>query len=78
MSAVDCSNLCLFLLACRAIVDELNYSISQIDPKKTIHVGGFRLKPDGSLTDKKVATSVNHVAKVGIIPKCAPLDQNIS
>lgn len=56
MSAVDCSNLCLFFLACRAIVDELNYSISQIDPKKTINVGAFRLKPDGSLTDKKVAT----------------------
>ncbi|XP_029498552.2 protein canopy-1-like [Oncorhynchus nerka] len=44
----------LYCSACRAIVDELNYSISQIDPKKTIHVGGFRLNPDGSLTDKKV------------------------
>uniref|UniRef100_A0A8C7UT35 Canopy FGF signaling regulator 1 n=1 Tax=Oncorhynchus mykiss TaxID=8022 RepID=A0A8C7UT35_ONCMY len=44
----------LYCSACRAIVDELNYSISQIDPKKTINVGAFRLKPDGSLTDKKV------------------------
>uniref|UniRef100_A0AAZ3RXH7 DUF3456 domain-containing protein n=1 Tax=Oncorhynchus tshawytscha TaxID=74940 RepID=A0AAZ3RXH7_ONCTS len=44
----------LYCSACRAIVDELNYSISQIDPKKTINMGAFRLKPDGSLTDKKV------------------------
>lgn len=44
----------LSFLACVAIAEELNYSISQTDPKKTIHVGGFRLKPDGSLTDKKV------------------------
>ncbi|KAJ8012046.1 hypothetical protein DPEC_G00064620 [Dallia pectoralis] len=44
----------LYCSACRAVVDELNYSISQIDPKKTVQVGGFRLNPDGSLTDKKV------------------------
>lgn len=44
----------LSFLACVAIAEELNYSISQTDPKKMIHVGGFRLKPDGSLTDKKV------------------------
>ncbi|XP_062385040.1 protein canopy-1 [Sardina pilchardus] len=44
----------LYCSACMAIADELNYSISQTDPKKTIDVGGFRLKPDGSLTDKKV------------------------
>lgn len=42
-----------------AIADEINYSISQTDPKKMIHVGGFRLKPDGSLADKKVRVSVN-------------------
>lgn len=40
-----------------AIADELNYSISQTDPKKTIDVGGFRMQPDGSLTDKKVCQS---------------------
>ncbi|NP_001034586.1 protein canopy-1 precursor [Danio rerio] len=44
----------LYCSACMAIADEINYSISQTDPKKMIHVGGFRLKPDGSLTDKKV------------------------
>ncbi|XP_026170021.1 protein canopy-1 [Mastacembelus armatus] len=44
----------LYCSACKAIVDELNYSISQVDPKKTINVGSFRLNPDGSMTDKKV------------------------
>ncbi|TSN21215.1 Protein canopy-1 [Bagarius yarrelli] len=43
----------LYCSVCLAIVEELEYSISQIDPKKTIDVGGFRLNPDGSLTDKK-------------------------
>ncbi|XP_042574312.1 protein canopy-1 isoform X2 [Cyprinus carpio] len=44
----------LYCSACMAIAEEMNYSVSQTDPKKTIHVGGFRLKPDGSLMDKKV------------------------
>ncbi|KAK1790184.1 hypothetical protein P4O66_014100 [Electrophorus voltai] len=47
----------LYCSACMAIADELNYSISKIDPKKTVHVGGFRLNPDGTLTDKKI---INH------------------
>lgn len=32
----------------------MNYSISQVDPKQTIHVGSFRLNPDGTMQDKKV------------------------
>ncbi|XP_026857053.2 protein canopy-1 isoform X3 [Electrophorus electricus] len=49
-----------------AIADELNYSISKIDPKKTVHVGGFRLNPDGTLTDKKVplARSETHLSEL--------------
>ncbi|KAL2097409.1 hypothetical protein ACEWY4_006616 [Coilia grayii] len=56
----------LYCSACMAIADELNYSISQTDPKKTIHVGGFRLKPDGSLSDKKVpfARSETHLTEL--------------
>ncbi|KAM9439917.1 protein canopy-1 [Clarias gariepinus] len=56
----------LYCSACKAIADELKYSISQIDPKKTIHVGGFRLNPDGSLTDKKVplARSETHLSEL--------------
>lgn len=44
----------LYCSACRAIADELSYSINQVDPKKMINVGGFRLSADGTLKDKKV------------------------
>lgn len=60
--------------ACLAIADELNYSISQTDPKKTIHVGGFRLQPDGSLTDKKVCHEVKLTSAqmgIGFMPTSA-------
>ncbi|XP_045907957.1 protein canopy-1 isoform X1 [Micropterus dolomieu] len=53
----------LYCSACKAIVDELNFSISQVDPKKTINVGSFRLNPDGTMEDKKVplARSETHL-----------------
>lgn len=35
-------------------MDELKYSVSRVDPKKTINVGSFRLSPDGTIKDKKV------------------------
>ncbi|XP_023660494.2 protein canopy-1 [Paramormyrops kingsleyae] len=56
----------LYCSACRALADELNYSISRVDPKKTIHVGSFRLNPDGSLDDKKVplARSETHLTEL--------------
>ncbi|XP_074543930.1 protein canopy-1 isoform X2 [Halichoeres trimaculatus] len=56
----------LYCSACRAIVDELNYSISQVDPKKIINVGGFRINPDGTMTDKKVplARSQTHLSEL--------------
>ncbi|TRY99676.1 hypothetical protein DNTS_027996 [Danionella cerebrum] len=47
----------LYCSACKAIADEMNYSISQTDPKMMINVGGFRLKPDGTMMDKKMAAS---------------------
>ncbi|XP_075055700.1 protein canopy homolog 2 [Mixophyes fleayi] len=34
--------------ACRALVDELEWEIAQVDPKKTIQKGSFRINPDGS------------------------------
>ncbi|KAI7790449.1 canopy-like protein 2 precursor [Triplophysa rosa] len=34
--------------ACRALVDEMEWAISQIDPKKMIQTGSFRINPDGS------------------------------
>ncbi|KAM4556720.1 protein canopy-1 [Fundulus diaphanus] len=56
----------LYCSACKAILDELNYSISQVDPKKTINVGSFRLNPDGTITDKKVpfARSETHLSEL--------------
>uniref|UniRef100_A0A3P9CEE9 Canopy FGF signaling regulator 1 n=1 Tax=Maylandia zebra TaxID=106582 RepID=A0A3P9CEE9_9CICH len=56
----------LYCSACKAIVDELNHSISQVDPKKTINVGSFRLNPDGTMKDKKVpfARSETHLSEL--------------
>ncbi|XP_056276809.1 protein canopy-1 [Pseudoliparis swirei] len=56
----------LYCSACKAIVDELNYSISQVDPKKTINVGGFRLNTDGTMRDRKVplARSESHLSEL--------------
>ncbi|GAB1295697.1 Protein canopy homolog 2 [Apodemus speciosus] len=34
--------------ACRALVDELEWEIARVDPKKTIQMGSFRINPDGS------------------------------
>ncbi|KAH0505527.1 PAB-dependent poly(A)-specific ribonuclease subunit PAN2 [Microtus ochrogaster] len=33
---------------CRALVDELEWEIARVDPKKTIQMGSFRINPDGS------------------------------
>ncbi|XP_054625485.1 protein canopy-1 [Dunckerocampus dactyliophorus] len=59
-------NQVLYCSACHAIVDELNHSISLVDPKKTINVGSFRLKPDGSMKDRKVplARSETHLSEL--------------
>lgn len=56
----------LYCSACMAIADELNFSISQIDPKKTVQVGGFRLNPDGTLQEKTVplAKSETHLSEL--------------
>ncbi|NXX80304.1 CNPY2 protein, partial [Urocolius indicus] len=34
--------------ACRALVDELEWEIARVDPRKTIQMGSFRINPDGS------------------------------
>ncbi|XP_063997228.1 protein canopy homolog 2 isoform X1 [Pogoniulus pusillus] len=34
--------------ACRALVDELEWEIAQVDPRRTLQVGSFRINPDGS------------------------------
>ncbi|KAL0978231.1 hypothetical protein UPYG_G00167760 [Umbra pygmaea] len=40
--------------ACRAMVDEMEWAISQVDPKKMIQTGSFRINPDGSQSVREV------------------------
>jgi len=40
--------------ACRALVDEMEWAISQVDPRKMIQMGSFRINPDGSQSVKEV------------------------
>ncbi|XP_045561681.1 protein canopy homolog 2 isoform X1 [Salmo salar] len=40
--------------ACRAMVDEMEWAISQVDPNKMIQTGSFRIKPDGSQSIREV------------------------
>lgn len=49
----DCVCVCA-LTACRALVDELEWAIAQVDPKKMIKTGSFRINPDGSQSTKDV------------------------
>ncbi|XP_066544259.1 protein canopy-1 isoform X2 [Amia ocellicauda] len=66
LSAEGKKDAVLYCSACRAIVDELSYSIKQVDPKKTINIGSFRLNPDGSMKDQKVplARSETHLTEL--------------
>ncbi|KAL4227969.1 Protein canopy 2 [Mactra antiquata] len=51
---------------CRAVVDEVNYSISKVDPKKTIQVGSFRVDSRGNqgTYEKPYARSEVHLIEV--------------
>uniref|UniRef100_A0AAZ3SWT9 Saposin B-type domain-containing protein n=2 Tax=Oncorhynchus tshawytscha TaxID=74940 RepID=A0AAZ3SWT9_ONCTS len=40
--------------ACRAMVDEMEWAISQVDPNKMIQTGSFRINPDGSQSIREV------------------------
>ncbi|KAG8452408.1 hypothetical protein GDO86_004275 [Hymenochirus boettgeri] len=52
--------------ACRALVDELEWEITQVDPKKTIQKGSFRINPDGtqSITEVPYARSEAHLMEL--------------
>uniref|UniRef100_UPI00358E2EBE protein canopy homolog 2-like isoform X1 n=1 Tax=Myxine glutinosa TaxID=7769 RepID=UPI00358E2EBE len=56
----------LYCGACRALVDELSWAVEQVDPKKTIQVGSFRINPDGSQTIAEVpyARSETHLLEL--------------
>ncbi|KAM9320594.1 protein canopy homolog 2 [Gastrophryne carolinensis] len=49
--------------ACRALVDEMEWEISQVNPKKTIQKESFRINPDGSqsVTEVPFARSETHL-----------------
>ncbi|XP_043920717.1 protein canopy homolog 1 [Protopterus annectens] len=59
-------DLLLYCGACKALVSELEYDISKLDPKKTIQVGSFRLNPDGTQTRKEIplARSETHLTEL--------------
>ncbi|KAJ8304958.1 hypothetical protein KUTeg_018541 [Tegillarca granosa] len=38
----------LYCAVCRAMVDEVNYAISKVDPKKKVQVGSFRVDSKGN------------------------------
>ncbi|XP_013393351.1 protein canopy homolog 2 [Lingula anatina] len=40
--------------ACRVIVDEVNWAISQEDPKKKVQVGSFRVDPNGNQGTREI------------------------
>ncbi|KAK2821676.1 hypothetical protein Q7C36_021019 [Tachysurus vachellii] len=52
--------------ACRALVDEMEWAIAQVDPKKLIQTGSFRINPDGSQSVKDVpfARSEGHLLEL--------------
>lgn len=52
--------------ACRALVDEMEWAISQVDPKKMIQTGSFRINPDGSQSIREVplARSEGHLMEL--------------
>lgn len=42
------------------LVDQIEWEIEQTDPRKTIQVGSFRIKPDGTQELNEVSTGVSH------------------
>ncbi|XP_039602612.1 protein canopy homolog 2 isoform X1 [Polypterus senegalus] len=52
--------------ACRALVDEMEWGISQVDTKKMIQTGSFRINPDGSqsVTEMPYARSESHLLEL--------------
>lgn len=55
-----------FCSVCRALVLEADEKIKEVDPKKTIQTGSFRVDPDGNqnIKDKQYARSNTHLEEV--------------
>ncbi|XP_071100666.1 protein canopy homolog 2-like [Haliotis cracherodii] len=56
----------LYCAVCRVVVDEMNWSISQVDPKKTLQAGSFRVDPKGNQAIKEIpyARSETHLTEL--------------
>ena len=52
-----------YFSVCRALVDEVNYGISQVDPKKTVQVGSFRVDGNGNQNTYKVSSKIQEGIK---------------
>ncbi|XP_059151199.1 protein canopy homolog 2-like isoform X2 [Physella acuta] len=55
-----------YCTVCRVLVREVEWLISQVDPKKSIQVGSFRVDPNGNqkIKDKQYARSELHLEEV--------------
>uniref|UniRef100_UPI00398E5073 protein canopy homolog 1-like n=1 Tax=Pristiophorus japonicus TaxID=55135 RepID=UPI00398E5073 len=51
---------------CRALVDEIDWAVKKVDPKKTIQVGSFRISADGSQKPNEIpyARSETHLLEL--------------
>jgi len=56
----------LYCAACEVIMDEISYTISKVDTKKTIEIAGFRVDPQGNQKQKTIpyARSEVHLTEV--------------
>ncbi|ESP05335.1 hypothetical protein LOTGIDRAFT_227967 [Lottia gigantea] len=50
----------LYCAVCRTLVDEVKWSISQVDPKKTIEVGSFRVDTHGNQARSEIPFAGSH------------------
>jgi len=62
---------------CKAVVDEVEHDISQVDPKKMIQVGSYRVDPNGKTrtVQKKYARSETHISEL-LDGVCEKISQN--
>lgn len=61
--------------ACRALVDELQHEIRKVNPSKTIDVGSFRISPDGTQVQNKVALVKSEVYLTEVLESiCEKMD----
>eukprot|EP00794_Sanderia_malayensis_P000089 gene89-693_t len=56
----------MYCAACKVVVDEIEYAISQVHPDKTIQIEGFRVDPKGNQKSKTIpyARSETHLTEV--------------